>query len=306
MLAERYELTELLGAGRDGRRPPRQGHRAGARGRREGAAGARRQRVPTGPGSATRCSCWPPLDHPFPRRGARRRRRRGRPAVPGARAGRGPQPGAALPGRAGLRPPALAPVGAELATVLGYVHERGIVHRDIKPGNILIGARRDVMLADFGIARMLGDPTGHTLTGTTVGTAAYLAPEQVRGEHGLPGQRRLLRSAWCCSRRSPADVPTPADRGGRAGPAARRAADPHQPAHRLARAADPDDARRARSTALAVMRRSSRSPSTAYEQPEPDHSPTTEAARPPRRRTGRAVYRPSPESPVPALVRRDR
>jgi len=80
----------------------------------------------------------------------------------------------------------LAPVGAELAAVLGYVHERGIVHRDIKPGNILIGGDGHVKLADFGIARMLGDATGHTLTGTTVGTAAYLAPEQVRGEPVSP------------------------------------------------------------------------------------------------------------------------
>ena len=76
----------------------------------------------------------------------------------------------------------VAAIGAELATVLSYVHERDIVHRDIKPGNILLGDDGHVRLADFGIARMLGDTTGHTLTGTTVGTAAYIAPEQVRGE----------------------------------------------------------------------------------------------------------------------------
>ena len=105
----------------------------------------------------------------------------------------------------------LAPVGAELATVLGYVHERGIVHRDIKPGNILIGGDGHVKLADFGIARMLGDATGHTLTGTTVGTAAYLAPEQVRGEPVSPASD-VYSWAWCCSRRSPAGVPTPARR----------------------------------------------------------------------------------------------
>jgi serine/threonine protein kinase len=80
----------------------------------------------------------------------------------------------------------LAPVGAELASGLGYVHERGIVHRDIKPSNILIGGDGHARLADFGIARMLGDTTGHTATGTTVGTAAYLAPEQVRGEPVSP------------------------------------------------------------------------------------------------------------------------
>jgi serine/threonine protein kinase len=76
----------------------------------------------------------------------------------------------------------VAAIGVLLAQALAYVHERGIVHRDIKPGNVLVGDDGRVRLADFGIARMLGDTPGHTDTGTTVGTAAYLAPEQVRGE----------------------------------------------------------------------------------------------------------------------------
>ena len=80
----------------------------------------------------------------------------------------------------------VAAVAADLATVLGYVHERDIVHRDVKPGNVLLGPDGRARLADFGIARMLGDTSGHTLTGTTIGTAAYLAPEQVRGEPVSP------------------------------------------------------------------------------------------------------------------------
>jgi len=79
-----------------------------------------------------------------------------------------------------------APVGAELAAVLDYVHERDIVHRDIKPSNILVGVDGHVRLADFGIARMLGDATTHTAAGATVGTAAYIAPEQVRGDPVSP------------------------------------------------------------------------------------------------------------------------
>ena len=80
----------------------------------------------------------------------------------------------------------IAPIGAELAAVLTYVHGREIVHRDIKPSNILVGRDGAVRLADFGIARMLGDTTGHTASGTTIGTAAYLAPEQVRGDPVTP------------------------------------------------------------------------------------------------------------------------
>jgi eukaryotic-like serine/threonine-protein kinase len=82
----------------------------------------------------------------------------------------------------GLPPPEVARIGADLAAVLAYVHDRGIVHRDVKPSNILVGDDEVVRLADFGIARLLGDPAADSSTGMTTGTAAYLAPEQVRGE----------------------------------------------------------------------------------------------------------------------------
>ncbi len=80
----------------------------------------------------------------------------------------------------------VAHVGAELACVLAHVHEQGIVHRDVKPSNILIGRDGVVRLADFGIARTLGDTSSPTGSGTTTGTAAYIAPEQVRGEAVTP------------------------------------------------------------------------------------------------------------------------
>lgn len=75
-----------------------------------------------------------------------------------------------------------ARVGAELASTLAHTHDRGVVHRDLKPANVLLGDDRRVKLADFGIARLIGDTVRHTRTGTAVGTAAYLSPEQVRGE----------------------------------------------------------------------------------------------------------------------------
>jgi serine/threonine protein kinase len=85
-----------------------------------------------------------------------------------------------------MQPHEMRRLGAHLAEALAHVHENGVVHRDVKPSNILLDAAETPYLADFGLARLSG-ATRLTRSDEVVGTAAYLAPEQVRGgEIGCP------------------------------------------------------------------------------------------------------------------------
>lgn len=86
--------------------------------------------------------------------------------------------------RSGMPPRQVLEIVTAVADALDYAHSRGLLHRDVKPANILLddsGARRRVKLADFGIARQLGDISGLTATNMMVGTTAYSAPEQLQG-----------------------------------------------------------------------------------------------------------------------------
>jgi serine/threonine protein kinase len=75
----------------------------------------------------------------------------------------------------------VADIGARLADALAYVHGEALIHRDVKPANVLLGRDGRVRLTDFGIARLV-DAAKVTATGLTVGTASYLSPEQVTAE----------------------------------------------------------------------------------------------------------------------------
>ncbi|ADP84125.1 serine/threonine-protein kinase [Pseudofrankia inefficax] len=84
-----------------------------------------------------------------------------------------------------LPPDQVAAIGLELIHALGAAHQKGVLHRDVKPGNVLLGRDGRVRLTDFGIAATEGDMT-LTGTGALVGSPAYIAPERIRGSSGTP------------------------------------------------------------------------------------------------------------------------
>lgn len=104
---------------------------------------------------------------------------------------------------AGMPPDAVAEILTAVASALDYAHRQGLLHRDVKPANIMLTEDdeeddRRVLLADFGIARSVDDVSGLTSTNMTVGTVAYSAPEQLLGEEidGRADQYALAASAY--------------------------------------------------------------------------------------------------------------
>jgi serine/threonine-protein kinase len=88
----------------------------------------------------------------------------------------------------------VAAVGWQVARALGAAHSRGLVHRDVTPGNVLLACDGTAKLSDFGIARSMQAAASRlTSPGQVVGTARYLAPEQLRDE-AVDAPRRRLRT----------------------------------------------------------------------------------------------------------------
>jgi hypothetical protein len=102
-------------------------------------------------------------------------------------------PGGSLRDRLKAGPVALAVASswiAQLSDALDAAHAAGVLHRDVKPANVLLGKDDRLFLADFGIAKILENQKGLTATGIVVGTPIYMAPEQAQGHPASPATDR--------------------------------------------------------------------------------------------------------------------
>jgi serine/threonine protein kinase len=101
-------------------------------------------------------------------------------------------PAAAVATERSTRAPAffrrVAELGVQAAEALEHAHQMGVIHRDVKPGNLLLDVRGHLWVTDFGLAR-IGDGAALTLTGDLVGTLRYMSPEQALAKHGLVDHR---------------------------------------------------------------------------------------------------------------------
>ena len=96
---------------------------------------------------------------------------------------------------------------AKVARTVHFAHEHGILHRDIKPGNILLDAKGEPHLTDFGLARLVETESTVTRTMEVLGTPSYMAPEQAAGNNAQITKRNGCLRAWRSALRT-ADRPS--------------------------------------------------------------------------------------------------
>src|SRR5436190_1465984 len=169
--------------------------------------------------------------------------------------------GAKLKRRGRLPPDESRRIMQETADALGAAHAFGIIHRDVKPDNILLeGSRGRVVVTDFGIAKALSSTTGPatlTATGVAIGTPQYMSPEQAAGDREIDGRSDIYSLGVVAYQMLTGELPfqapppfrvPPAHRGAPGPPAGRRSSRrPREPAQ-LAPTGEPEIVRKARSS----------------------------------------------------------
>jgi len=119
-----------------------------------------------------------------------------------------------LAGRLGVMPtlpgPMLVRLGLDVASALGFAHREGVIHRDVKPDNVLFDEHGNAIVADFGIARAVAAHAAETGTALVVGTPHYFAPEQARGRP-LDGRADLYALGVTLYRAAAGVLPFPGD-----------------------------------------------------------------------------------------------
>ena len=114
-----------------------------------------------------------------------------------------------------INPEQALPLFVQILDSFSYIHENGIVHRDMKPSNIFVETNGNLKILDFGIAKLFGTGEDRTRTGTQMGTPVYMSPEQVKGEKSIDFRSDIYSLGvtlyFILTGKSPYDITTQSD-----------------------------------------------------------------------------------------------